>query len=375
MNNDKKFAPASVPGSSKYGGQGNMKKEAFDNSGLHEHVKAKLTSWINHGKANGTWSSYRTADCMALMCQKEVSRKFSWPMTTDDTLTFVYFLVEVRGLKVATVNSYLSGIRQLHISKGLEPPKLREEIVKQALKGRANMEIKEKTSAEVLNKGRLPMTTALMKLLKEKIRTSNLENSTKLMLWTVSTLLFFGAFRISELVSRHESTFDPAQTLLGEDVARLENKEGGMLTVKLKCPKERKAGDPTVVDVFEAGGSLCPVKAYDKWRRNKTPPKKLPIFCHEDGTPLTCRKFNEYLKLLLGRHSNFAGGAISAHSFRAGITTILGAKGFSEEEIKLVGRWSQAGGRLGPSLPTVVSVFSFCTLIRIPLVVSSCTYV
>ena len=99
-------------------------------------------------------------------------------MTTDDTLTFVYFLVEVRGLKVATVNSYLSGIRQLHISKGLEPPKLREEIVKQALKGRANMEIKEKMSAEVLNKGRLPMTTALMKLLKEKIRTSNLENST-----------------------------------------------------------------------------------------------------------------------------------------------------------------------------------------------------
>lgn len=82
------------------------------------------------------------------------------------------------------------------------------------------------------------------------------------------------------------------------------------------------------------------MKAYDKWRRNKTPPKKLPIFCHEDGTPLTCRKFNEYLKLLLGRHSNFAGGAISAHSFRAGITTILGAKGFSEEEIKLVGRWS-----------------------------------
>ena len=132
MNNEKKFAPASVPGSSKYGGQGNMKKEAFDNSGLHEYVKAKLTSWINHGKANGTWSSHRTAERMALMCQKEVSRTFSWPMTTDDTLTFVYFLVEVRGLKVATVNSYLSGIRQLHISKGLEPPKLREEIVKQA---------------------------------------------------------------------------------------------------------------------------------------------------------------------------------------------------------------------------------------------------
>ena len=118
MDNARKFEPAAVPGSTKYGGQGNVKQELFDKSELPEHVKVKLTSWINHGKANGTWSSYRTAERMALLCQKEIGRKFSWPMTTDDTLTFVYFLVEVRGLRVATVNNYLSGIRQLHITKG-----------------------------------------------------------------------------------------------------------------------------------------------------------------------------------------------------------------------------------------------------------------
>ena len=340
MDNARKFEPAAVPGSTKYGGQGNVKQELFDKSELPEHVKVKLTSWINHGKANGTWSSYRTAERMALLCQKEIGRKFSWPMTTDDTLTYVYYLVEVRGLRVATVNNYLSGIRQLHVTKGLQPPKLRDEIVRQALKGRANMEVRERSCKESGSQGRLPMTIALMKLLKEKVRTSDLENSTKLMVWAVSTLLFFGAFRISELVSRHESTYDPDQTLLARDVRRVENEDGGVLEIKLKCPKERKSGDPTVVDVFEAKGSLCPIKAFDKWSRKREAPGNLPLFCHEDGTPLTCRKFNQYLKNLLGKHSNFAGGSISAHSFRAGITTILGSKGFSEEEIKLVGRWS-----------------------------------
>ena len=45
-------------------------------------------------------------------------------MTTENTLLFMYWLIEERKLKVATVNSYLAGIRQVHIMKGLPEPKL-----------------------------------------------------------------------------------------------------------------------------------------------------------------------------------------------------------------------------------------------------------
>ena len=70
----------------------------------------------------------------------------------------MYWLIEERKLKVATVNSYLAGIRQVHIMKGLPEPKLPEELVKQALKGRRNMEAQEKSRADTTAKRRMAMT-------------------------------------------------------------------------------------------------------------------------------------------------------------------------------------------------------------------------
>ena len=119
---------------------------------------------------------------------------------------------------MAKVNSYLAGVRQVHLMRGLPAPKLREEIVRQALKGRQNMEAQENSKEDMTVKKRLAMTIPLMKLLKEKIRTADMEAESKLMLWTVSSLLFFGAFRIGELVSKHEATLDPDHTLLHRDV-------------------------------------------------------------------------------------------------------------------------------------------------------------
>ena len=312
----------------------------LDGGNLPDHVKNTVVGWINHGKANRTWSTYRTAERMALQCQKDNNMKFEWPMTADNTLLFIYWLIEEKGLKTTTVNSYLSGLRQLHIMKGLPPPKLRSELVKQALKGRANMEARGTSSMEESSSKRLAMTIPLMKLLKARIRLSDMDGESKLMLWAVCTMLFFGAFRINELVSRTESCFDPDHTLLTKDVQLNEKRGESSLSITLKCPKERKAGDVTVVDVFEVEGPLCPVRAYKKWRTSSNQQAEMPLFRHRDGTPLTGRKFNGHLKKLLGKHAQFAKGTISAHSFRAGIPTILGSKGYDDEEIKRIGRWS-----------------------------------
>ena len=48
-----KQEPMSIPGSSKYGGQGNGKTDMFRGDNLPGHVKKKVASWVNHGKANG----------------------------------------------------------------------------------------------------------------------------------------------------------------------------------------------------------------------------------------------------------------------------------------------------------------------------------
>ena len=303
---------------------------------LNPHMKKTLATWINNSKANSTWSTYRTAERLVLLCQKQEKIKFDWPMQTDDTLVFIYWLIEKRGVKVSSVNSYLAGVRQLHINKGMDPPKIRTELVKQTLKGRLNIERQTST----MDKTRLPMTMALMDLLKERTRLWDSDPETKRLLWALSTLMFFGAFRISELVSTHEATFDPDKTLLGEDIKLVNTSSGGVLIVTVKCPKECKDGKPTVVDVFESGGNLCPVTAFRKWSNIRKPEVGLPLFRDGRGTPMTAKKFNNYLRTLLGDQAEERGGTITSHSFRAGITTIMGTMGFDDEEIKVVGRWS-----------------------------------
>jgi len=308
----------------------------FGTGKLSAHMKKTLATWVNNSKANSTWSTYRTAERMVLLCQKQENIKFDWPMQTEDTLMFIYWLIEKRGVKVSSVQSYLAGVRQLHINKGMDPPKIRTDLVKQALKGRLNME----RQSNKHDKTRLPMTMALMELLKERTRQSDWDTETKRLLWALSTLMFFGAFRISELVSSQEATFDPDHTLLGGDIKLVNSKGGGALEVTLKCPKECKDGKPTVVDVFESGGNLCPVTAYRKWAKVSKPEEGLPLFRDSNGSSMTARRFNSYLKTLLGDQAERRGGTITSHSFRAGITTIMGTMGFDDEEIKLVGRWS-----------------------------------
>ena len=145
-------------------------------------------------------------------------------------------------------------------------------------------------------KGRMPMTIPLLRLLKGKIRQADLDTDMKLLMWAVSTLAFYGAFRIHELLSKNEATYDPDHTLLVEDV-KLRGQTGNqVLEISLKCPKEKKSGNPTVVDVFEVGGPLCPVKAFTKWARQSDLTIGQPLFRKQDGTPMTGRKFNSLLK-------------------------------------------------------------------------------
>ena len=161
-------------------------------------VKDAITKWANYSKADATWSNYRTAERMLCKCQKDEKVKFDWPMTTDDTYRFVYWMVEKRGLRTSTVNNYLSGIRNAHMTRGLTPPLMRDEFLKSVIKGRAAMEVaKDRTET---SRKRLPMTIPLMKLLKERIRTSEYELETRLCMWAICTLMFYGAFRVHEVL-------------------------------------------------------------------------------------------------------------------------------------------------------------------------------
>jgi len=332
-----RFRPASISGSGKFGGHGTMSKRTLAGSKLSEEVQKDLVTWMNYSKTDSTWSNYRTVERLIDTCQEERRTTFEWPMTTDNTLLFTHWLIKDRRLKASTVNNYLAGLRQAHITRGLEPPQLRTTLVNQVIKGRANQETVNTTDSKT---GRAAMTVNLMRKLKQKICQSNLEKTDKLLVWTVATTAFFGAFRIHEILGKHESTFDPHHTLLLQDVSLTGQDGGRTLSIRLKCPKERRAGRPTVVDILETGGPLCPIRAYNRWATRNEGQDDMPLFRWKDGTPLTGRKFNCILKDMLGDLASTPRGKISTHSFRSAVPTILAELGHSENDIKAVGRWS-----------------------------------
>jgi hypothetical protein len=316
----------------------------FEGVNIPHAVKVSLAKIGNFGLAKKTWGSYRTGERMLLKCKKECGGNFELPLSKEAVLLFINWLITTRGLKAATVNCYLAGIRQMHVMRGLEAPVLRSNQVQLILKGQQNIDSERARGSS--SKERLPMTVTLMKLLKEKIRRWNKDDTTKLLVWTVCTLAFHGAFRIHELLCRFESFFDPAFDLLDEDVTTTSVPEKGsmctFITVKLKSPKEQRDGKAVLVDVFESGGPICPVRAYTKWARMADREKGKPAFRAPCGTPLTGRKLNSYIRQLLEGNIDYSVGQVTTHSFRSGIASLLGTKGFSDEEIKQAGRWSSS---------------------------------
>ena len=210
-------------------------------------------------------------------------------------------------------------------------------------KGKLNINNRHKRFTQ--EKSRQPFTIDKMRILKHRLREWNTSTEQQLLIWTVSTLAFCGAFRINELLSKHESTFDPAYTLLTEDIqlctVTVEGIRQEAVQVLVKAPKESRHGKAVVIDVYQATGHICPVKAFKKWvatASHREPGQ--PAFRQADGTPLTGKKVNKILKERLSGFVNMSLGPLTTHCFRIGLASMLGQLGHDDGEIQAVGRWS-----------------------------------
>ena len=287
-------------------------------------------------------------------CEKDTGVKLELPWGQNQTLFFLDWLLTDRGLSSATASSYLAGIRKIHELRGVEEPKIRKGLVNQIIKGKQNMEALKKRTSD--DKGRLPITLTLMKLIKEELRISGFVDKEKLLIWTVATVAFHGSLRIHEILCRNETFFDPDFCMLGKDFALGSHAwEDGQvvqrLSLTIKCPKESKKGGTVIVDIYETGGPTCPIRAFQRWMKLVKIDGGSILFRNDIGVPLTGRRFNEVIRSLLSRHVDYSKGSITSHSFRSGIPSLLGSLGHSNEEIKKVGRWSSRAFECYTKLP------------------------
>ena len=335
-------SPKPIRGVTKYGDKGLYNKESFANLNIPGECIPNLVQAANHSLSKNTWSAYRTAERMLARCQNETNVSMDLPLNEQRVLIFVSWLIS-RNLSTSTINTYLAGLRQVHLANGVNLPILRTPVVDQVLEGRKHLDAIRNNLGETAK--RLPVTPNVMKLIKAELHAGNFSIEKKLLVWSVSTLAFAGSFRIHEILCRNINFYDPVFTLLQKDIKlkeiKVESQIIEILQVKIKSEKSDRVGVNTIVDVYSSGGCLCPVRAYKKFKRiSKLDDNSKPAFREETGAPLTGRGFNTYLKTLLSPHLDYSIGSITAHSFRAGLPSMMGKLGYVDEEIMAVGRWS-----------------------------------
>ena len=219
----------------KYSGTGNFGRGSFRS--LPMKVSRVLEKEANYSVAMNTWKSYNTASNHIDKAMKWSNVEMRFPFTEDMTLAYIAYLRgKPKPCKSETIEKYMSGLRMAHMNAGFDPPCLREERVKQVLRGAAQVDLeREKLEG---------MTVPILQLLKQAIKCrKDWTQSKKRLVWAVSTLAFAGSFRIHELLSRESDTFDDMQTLLGRDIEEMEVEIDGevvdMLVVHIKSPKQK----------------------------------------------------------------------------------------------------------------------------------------
>lgn len=330
-----------VEGVSKYG-LVNMGQFQLIQLDLSEEVKRDLGEAVSHSLAKSTWGCYKTAERLLATYCKQSQIGFSLPISNTALLGFVHWLAYKKGLKSGTISSYLAGIKKLYAVRGIPEPSLRSDLVQMVLHGRRKIEAADRLRGTGITQQRQPVTPDILLLLKNRLIQWQASTWDKVTAWTVATLLFHGAFRGEELLSKSTEQFDPAFTLLRQDMKLMVDKDKvgqDTIQVRLKAPKEDKDTKALIVDIYQSDTDICPVRAFTKWRKmTLTENPEQPAFRLENGTPLTVRKFNEILKDRLTGYIDDQ--RILAHSFRSGAASMMGCLGYSDKDVKAVGRWS-----------------------------------
>ncbi|XP_053561660.1 uncharacterized protein LOC128652755 [Bombina bombina] len=146
-------------------------------------------------------------------------------------------------------------------------------------------------------------------------------------------LAFFGAFRISELVSKNLVSMGG---LAFSDVALFDYK----VEIFLRRSKTDQLGKGRTVVLFPSGLEVCPWRCLFEYFQVR-PVMGGSLLVHVDGRPLSQFQFRAVLNKSLCR-LGFNSRDFGSHSFRIGAATEASVRGLSDSVVKGIGRWCSA---------------------------------
>jgi hypothetical protein len=139
-----------------------------------------------------------------------------WPFVPEQAHLdkYIYWSYTVKKLRYTTINSYVSSLSTLYKLKGCNTYIFQSFPTKTALKGIRNLD----EINVICEKPRMVFSVPLLKILGHQIAISSCSVESKNLFWAAAVLLFFGSFRVSEILSGKEFSYDPLTTLLWSDI-------------------------------------------------------------------------------------------------------------------------------------------------------------
>ena len=194
-----------------------------------------------------TESSHRTYGTAERRYRKFCQDFSLYPFPTNEN---ILCCLGQQGLALATIKTYLSGVRQVQIGGGLPDPNLHAmPRLRQVLRGVEIMWGKLGKTPRL----RLPITPSILR------KTWALER--KSLWWAVALTAFFGFCRSGEITVLQGRAYDPQVHLSLRDVAVDSSHHPRVISLLLRCSKTDQEKRGVKVILGRTNADLCPVSA------------------------------------------------------------------------------------------------------------------
>ncbi|XP_075705275.1 uncharacterized protein LOC142728910 [Rhinoderma darwinii] len=305
---------ASFQGPAPAGGTGGLPMPLFPLGSADEHLIPLVQSsvapatWSGHGKAWREWLACAEDDVL-----------HSPQNCHGITVTYLSWLRD-KGVSARVAQKRLSGVAFAFKLLGLLDA-TKSPVFSLILRGWK----KEKPTVDM----RRPVSFSLLQRIVGSTAETCVSAYECLLFQCAFMLSFFGALRISELVSPSRMR---VAGLLREDVVLLPDS----IRLRVSRSKTDLYGQGAWLSIFSLPSSLCPV---DVITRSVAVRPSGPCFLvHADSTPLTKFQFTRVFKRCLGV-AGVNPSEYGTHSFCIGAATVAEAGGMSDAEVKRLGRW------------------------------------
>lgn len=255
------------------------------------------------------------------------------PLSSSHLALFIAYL-SAKKLAPSTITSYLSAIGYVHKIKGYTDP------TKSFLIHKLLTALSRRRLADL----RLPITRPVLHELIRSLRHTNSSAYQRCLYSAMFLLAFYGFFRIGELAAKGADC--AASVLRLQDLKFLmQHGQPQMIKIIITTFKHNTDRKPFEI-LIEREDTLpyCPVQALVEYckLRGALPG---PLFCQPNLAPITVYQFNTELSRCL----QFCGldtRRYKGHSFRIGAASLAADKGFSDAQIRTLGRWKSDAFKL-----------------------------